>query len=251
MRILITNDDGIRSAGIRALADACIRHGHEVYVAAPREQCSANSQHITLFGPIRVFDQHWENAQAYAVQGTPADCVRVCGQLFEGVRFDLCLSGINNGENVGSGIYYSGTFSAAREAAMMYIPSVAVSIERKASPDMLAAAAERAMCIAEKYAEEVLPRMTVLNLNYPATGPEGWEKEIVCPLSSAYYVDTYETRVDPYGNRYFWLAPAEHIEEPQEGSDLWLLRRGKPTCTLIGPLECKNDAEGLKERILR
>lgn len=241
MRILLTNDDGIDSVGLRALSDAAVRRGHLVYISAPADQCSANSQHITLTGPVCTRKREIGGAQAaYAVQGTPCDCVRIAGPLYDNVKFDFCLSGINNGENVGSGVYYSGTFSAAREAAMQYIPAAAVSIEKGSSPEALRAAAENAVLIIEKAARYSFPRMAVLNLNYPEGDPETWQPMRACPQSRTYYIDEYETRLDPRGERYFWLSSEEHIEEAEEGSDLYLVRRGVPCATLITSLSDEN-----------
>ena len=127
MHILLTNDDGIFAPGIKALADAAIARGHQVSISAPSRQCSANSQHITLFAPITVKEVPWENAKAYAVDGTPSDCVRITPALID-EKIDFCISGINQGENAGACVYYSGTVSAAREAAMLYIPAIAVSL---------------------------------------------------------------------------------------------------------------------------
>ena len=249
MRILITNDDGIDSAGILALAEAAAERGHEVLISAPESQCSANSQHITLRTPIltkRRTDGCFAGMEAYAVSGTPADCVRISGALFEGKKPELCLSGVNNGENAGSGIYYSGTFAAAREAAMMYIPAFAVSIRAKAGREALYAAARHAVEVCGKMAGMALPRMTVVNLNYPRETPEEWRRMVLCPQSTAFFVDNYIPVSDPRGERLFWLAPEETIEPPEEGSDLWYLRHATPTCTLIGGLVDHNGGYAAK-----
>ena len=124
MRILVTNDDGIHSVGLKALAEAAIRRGHQVTITAPNSQCSANSQHITLTQPLLAHEIAWPGATALAIDGTPTDCARIAPFIVD-EPFDFCLSGINNGENAGSAVYYSGTVAAAREAAarFVWIPS--------------------------------------------------------------------------------------------------------------------------------
>ncbi|MBO2516378.1 MAG: 5'/3'-nucleotidase SurE [Clostridiales bacterium] len=253
MNILLTNDDGISSKGIKALTDACLRRGHRVLMSAPVSQCSANSQHITLTSPIVTkCMENTEQILSYAVYGTPADCIRISKELFAGEKIDFCISGINDGENVGSGIYYSGTVCAAREAAMMYIPSLAVSIARGADEIQLDAAAEKAVGMAEKLIHTDFPRMGVVNINFPAVDPDTWPQMRLCPLSYAFYVDKYITCHNPHGEKYFWLGKGENIEEPQEGSDLYLLRKGIPTCSFISQYICNNDLlEGKMQDILQ
>lgn len=244
MRILVTNDDGITSVGIKALADAAIRRGHEVLISAPSDQCSANSQHITLTTPLIVHEKPWEGARAFSVKGTPADCVRLGPFLTDERKFDFCLSGINNSENAGPAVYYSGTASAAREAAMAYIPAMAVSIMKGAGERALETLAGTAVRLAERFSGETLPRCTFINLNAPNTDPEAWKGFKVCPLSGAYFKDNYVRRKNPYGTTYYWLDGEEGsaiaMEEPEPGSDYDLLNRGYVTCSFLGPYQDYN-----------
>ncbi len=237
MHILITNDDGVHSIGIKALADAAIRRGHQVTVSAPSSQCSANSQHITLTAPLLVHQIPWEGAQAFSVEGTPTDSARIAPFMVD-TPFDYCLSGINNGENAGSAVYYSGTVAAAREAAMCYIPSMAVSIMPGADDAMRSHLADLAVRIAEAFQQMKLPRFGLINLNAPAVSPENLKGLKLCPISRAYYLDGYEKRVSPLGQTYFWLKANDTsgvpMEQPEEGSDYYWLRRGYVTCTFLG-----------------
>ncbi len=237
MHILVTNDDGIHSAGIRSLAETAIRRGHRVTISAPSSQCSANSQHITLTEPLLVHQVPWEGAEAFSVNGTPTDCTRVAPFMVD-APFDYCLSGINNGENAGSAVYYSGTVAAAREAAMCYIPAMAVSIMPGADDEMRAHLADLAVRLAERFEGRQLPRFTLINLNAPALPPRELKPLRVCPLSQAYYLDGYEKRVSPLGQTYFWLKASDTsgvpMEKPEEGSDYALLRSGHITCTFLG-----------------
>ncbi len=237
MHILITNDDGITSRGIRALAQAALARGHEVLVSAPAGQCSANSHHITLSTPLMTRKFAWEGAVAHAVEGTPADCVRVAPN-FTDKPIDFCLSGINDGENAATGVYYSGTVAAAREARMMYLPSMAVSIERGATEDMLNHLASFAVQLAEYLVTVELPRLMVVNLNAPALPKEQLKPLRLCPLSDAYFIDHYEGRTSPHGQSYYWMCkmPDEGspYEQPLPGTDLALLQEGHMTCTFLG-----------------
>ncbi len=234
MYILITNDDGIDSAGLMALAAAAGRRGHRLLIAAPKEQQSAASQRIQLNAPILVRQRDiLPETEAWAVSGTPADCVRI-GLELSGTRPDICISGINNGENAGCAVFYSGTVAAAREAAMNGIPALAVSIMYPATQEMLDALAEKAMDLAENLRPDALPRLTVLNLNAPALPPDQLKGLKRATLSQAFYQDHYEHRVSPRGQHYFWLGSGLPMEEPAPGTDYALLREGYMTLSLIG-----------------
>lgn len=245
MHILLTNDDGIQAIGLKMLALAALRRGHSLLISAPQGQCSANSQHISLFGPIRVKKVDWPGATAYAVDGTPCDCVRLAPNLTD-KPIDFCLSGINKGENAGSAVYYSGTVSAAREAAMLYIPAMAVSIQVGADEEMLTNLAEKAIALAEKMAEEDFPRFSVINLNAPALPPEKLKPMILCPLSQGYYLDRYvqretESTTDEMA---FYLSADDTSGLPREkiepGCDFAFLQDGHITCTFIGGFQDNN-----------
>lgn len=237
LRILVTNDDGVYSVGLKALADAAIKRGHKVTISGPSSQCSANSQHITLTAPLLAHEIPWEGARAFAVDGTPTDCARIAPFMVED-GFDFCLSGINNGENAGSAVYYSGTVAAAREASMCYIPAMAVSIMPGADDAMRHHLANIAVELAERFENVKLPRFTLINLNAPAIPPETLKPLKVCSLSQAYYLDGYEKRVSPLGQTYFWLKANDTSGVPMEpaepGSDYFYLRQGHITCTFLG-----------------
>lgn len=247
MRLLITNDDGIFAPGIQALAKAAISRGHHVIICAPSTQCSANSQHITLDRPLLVNQVSWEGAQAYAMDGTPSDCARIGKQLADG-PIDVCISGINKGANVGAGIYYSGTVSAARDAAMLYIPAIAVSLQYGGTEKGLQKIAEYAILMAEKCKDLSFPRCGVLNINGPRQETDRWKEPVFCPISSAYFLDQYVKRKSPFGQTYFWLgtedgdADVVHMEEHAPFTDAYMLERGHITLTMISEFNTNNDA---------
>lgn len=244
MRILITNDDGIGAVGIKALAQAAISRGHEVLISAPMFQCSANSQHVTLSHPLMVKKVDWPGAEAYAVEGTPCDCTRLAPFLTDDRHFDFCLSGINRGDNAGSSLYYSGTAAAAREAAMMYIPSMAVSVQFGASEKMYRHLAEKAVELAEKFEGEKMPRFTFINLNAPNIDPEEMKEMVLCPPSQGYFTDTYQKRISPSGKIYYWVEEVDSaalpIEPAEPGSDRYFLQEGYMTCSFVGAFGSEN-----------
>ena len=170
MHFLLTNDDGIAAVGLKAMSQAVLERGHTLTVCAPQTQQSATSHHLTLSQPLMVKSVPWEGVQAFSVSGTPADCARL-GSLLSDRPIDFVFSGINNGENAGTAVYYSGTVSAAREARMCNYKAMAVSIMAGADEEMRLALARLAVKIGERAARLDLPRLSLLNLNAPALPP--------------------------------------------------------------------------------
>ncbi len=221
--ILISNDDGIRAAGLLALANALSDLG-EVVVVAPDRERSATSHAITLDAPLRATEgpPGW-----WAIDGTPADCVYLALLHLLDRRPALVVSGINHGYNLGSDFFYSGTVAAAVEAALRDLPAFAISLGGS-SPDGFRSAASFAHALARAILEEGLPRKTVLNVNVPHPGPGA-----TAPLGYRFtrpgeraYRDHVEVRTDLRGRRYFWIGgPALDGEEPPD-SDLGAVRRG-------------------------
>ena len=233
MRVLLTNDDGIHSAGLKALADACLERGHTVTVCAPASQQSAASQRITITAPLMVRSVPWEGAKAWAVQGSPADCARLGLRLAE-EPVDFVLSGINDGFNAGAAVYYSGTVAAAREARMNGKRAMAVSVDFRAAAEVLAHLARLAVRLAEPLAEKEWPGGRILNLNAPNLPPEQWKPLRTAPLSEAFFLDTYDRRVSPRGQIYYWLGEGMETEPHRPDTDMDLLGKGHPVLTLLG-----------------
>ncbi len=167
MNILIANDDGIWAAGIRALADALSEKAN-IYVCAPDSQRSAAGHGMSMNKPVYAEAVEFEGAEkAYAISGTPADCVKLGLNLLkkEGVRIDMVYSGINMGSNVGTDIIYSGTVAAALEGAMNGYPSVAVSVDSHEA-EHFELACELAVSAMENAFEKMDPGV-ILNINTP------------------------------------------------------------------------------------
>jgi len=169
MQILVTNDDGILAPGIQELARSMVNLG-EVILSAPMEEMSAIGHGITIRDPIRIRQMNFPGiTRAWAVGGTPADCVKLAVQELICDNCSLVISGINNGPNLGTDVLYSGTVSAAIEGAILGLPSIAISLASYDATDYTVAA-EVARILAEKVYKnkELIPPDTLLNVNVPA-----------------------------------------------------------------------------------
>jgi len=243
MHIFLVNDDGIGAKGIMALYHAARERGHKVSMCAPSRQQSAASHRFTLSDPLFVeeYPLEGENCCGYAIGGTPADCVRVGLQMLVDTPVDVLISGVNDGYNAGIATHYSGTVGAAMEGAFHYVPSIAASIHHKATQEMLNHFAAYVIDMAEKYAKAQPPRCTVLNINAPFAAPDELKEPVYAPLDSGYFLDSYERRVAPRGGVYYWLVDGR-IEEFNEGTDCWYLKRKHPTLTLMGHFTSEDES---------
>lgn len=207
MKIIITNDDGIMAPGIRALAEVLSDLG-DVAIVAPETERSATGHGITIWDPIRVKKFEISKVkEAWAISGTPADCVKMAVQEFYKDECGLIISGINNGPNLGTDVLYSGTVSAAIEGIILGVPSIAVSLASFASDMDYTAASKVAYILAKHFYEnkENLPPDTLLNVNVPAGNFEDIKGFRVTRLGIREYDNVFERRTDPRGNIYFWL----------------------------------------------
>ncbi len=223
MRILITNDDGIFSEGIKLLAEALAAIGDVVVVAPDREQ-SASGHSLTLSRPLRIrqVQPHW-----FTVDGTPTDCVNLAVQgLLKEAPPDLVVSGINFGVNLGNDVTYSGTVSAAFEASLQQLPAIAFSLEVEAGYSF-AATAELARDIVAVLAVGELPPGLLLNVNFPAAPPRGvrWTR-----LGKRRYRQTVVEKLDPKGHKYYWIAGTP-VWEHESGTDHEALTEGYVSVT--------------------
>lgn len=233
MKLLISNDDGVFASGIRALATELNKH-HEIYVSAPDRERSAVSRAMTLAEPLRAKKTQIEglpDVPAYAVSGTPVDCVRLAlGNLFPAP--DIVVSGINHGPNLGTDVLYSGTVAAAHEAALLGYQAIAVScMSHKA--EHIETAARIAAFAVEYVQQHPLSFGTVLNVNVPAVPFEELKGIKVTPLAIEEYALEYIERKDPFGRPYYW-TPRGCItcSEGKDVDDRWA-REGYVTLTPI------------------
>jgi 5'-nucleotidase len=219
MRILVSNDDGIQARGLRVLVNSLNKVG-EVIVVAPDRECSAIGHSITVHRPLRVKKTRLPgfDVQSWAVDGTPADCVKLAIEdLLTGAP-DLVVAGINQGPNLGTDVLYSGTVSAAIEGALNGFPAVAVSLASYCYQDFSQARAflQRFIPLLSKAG---LSRNILFNVNVPGTErPLGVK---VTRLGNRRYVNIFEKRVDPRGRIYYWMTgePLE-IEGNTGGTDV-------------------------------
>lgn len=236
-RILVTNDDGIESDGIAALAEACMGLGDVIVVAPEREQ-STTSHSLTLHKPLRArkIKPSW-----YFVGGTPSDCVYWAARwLLRDAPPTLLCSGINRGANLGNDVTYSGTVSAAFEGTLLGIPSIAFSVPGR-KEFRFDTAAQYVAPIARKVLEEGMPPDTLLNVNVPNLDPEEVEGVVITRLGKHRYDEEVVERVDPRGRRYYWLGGDDAGFEDIDGTDGQAILRNQVSVTPLH-LDLTNDA---------
>jgi len=230
MRILISNDDGIQAEGINKLRMS-LEEQNEVYVVAPDRERSATGHKITIHRPLRVKEWHYpsKKAKGWAVDGTPADCVKLGLEALLPLPPDIVISGINLGPNLGTDVLYSGTVSAAIEGIINGIPSIAISLTCYERPDFTPA-----INLAKKlimYTGKELPERTLLNINIPPGTPGGIK---VTRLGNRRYVNIFDKRTDPRGRVYFWMAGEPFdIDEDDPDTDVWAINEGYISITPV------------------
>ncbi|MBM7855282.1 5'-nucleotidase [Desulfohalotomaculum tongense] len=232
MRFLVSNDDGIYAEGIKVLRKTLEELG-EVTVVAPDRERSATGHGITVYRPLRTKKIKYKNSTTigYAVDGTPADCVKLGLEAIMDKAPDLVISGINLGPNLGTDVLYSGTVSAAYEGIINGIPSMAISINTWENPDYT-----YAVEFIKEYVPEVikrkLPRGVLLNVNIPnGIRPKGIR---VSRLGYRRYIDVFDKRTDPRGKTYFWMAgEPENLDEDDPETDVYAVKEGYISVTPI------------------
>ncbi len=243
-QILITNDDGVRSEGLKALADALAPLG-EVTVVAPAKEASAVGHALTLHFPLRLEQL---GPRVYAVEGTPTDCVNIAvAVVFKGLP-DLVVSGINKGWNLGDDVTYSGTVSGALEGALLGVPSIAVSLKRTREGMDFTDAARAAARIAERVLAEGLPPRTFLNVNVPRRVTHGFK---VTRQATRNHVTAITERVDPKHRPYYWIDEAQDDWEAHEDCDYQAVKAGYITVTPLQPDLTAYAAMGTVEQLLK
>ena len=223
-KILVTNDDGIHSQGIVALAEALEAIG-EVIVVAPAHEMSAASRSLTLARPLRVDridDRH------FAVDGTPADCVTLAMNLiFDGEPPVLVVSGINKGGNLGEDVTYSGTVAGALEASVYGLPGIAISLVQRVDFDF-AAAAQLAVDLSRRVLVDGLPQGTVLNVNLPPGSVQGIR---ITRQGTKIIKPNVITGTDPRQRKYYWIGEESLTWNEEAGTDYEALGLGLVSIT--------------------
>jgi 5'-nucleotidase len=248
-QILVTNDDGVSSEGIRVLARTLERLG-EVIIVAPLLEASAIGHALTLRRPLRVEEVE---PRVYTVDGTPTDCVNLAVATILQSMPDLVVSGINKGWNLGDDVTYSGTVAGALEGALLGIPALAVSLERTGDDFDFRQSAEAAAVLAEKVLAQGLPPRTFLNVNVPQEKTRGFR---VTVQGRRNHVTSVAKAIDPRGRPYFWIEEGQNEWETHDRSDYRAVRDGWTSVTPLHP-DLTNYAEierlqsYLWERMLR
>jgi 5'-nucleotidase len=227
--ILVSNDDGIHSAGLAALVDALAPIGDVVVVAPDREQ-SACSHALTLHRPLRIDEV---GTGRFAVDGTPTDCVNLAINAILKQRPALLVSGINHGANLGDDVTYSGTVSAAMEGTLLGVPSIATSLIGRGQFDFTVAAAFAAR-LAPWVLEHGLPPDTLLNVNVPQECPDGGPRAVALTrMGRRRYGDAIVEKIDPRGRKYYWIGGEDVPFVAEEGTDFHAVHQGLISVTPI------------------
>ena len=232
MNILVTNDDGIYAPGLNSLKIALEKIA-DVIVVAPDTEKSAVGHAITLSDPLRVFEVE-KNGQffGYAVNGTPADCVKLGLKCLIQKKPDVVVSGINMGSNTATNIIYSGTVSAAAEAVIMGIPGLAISITSFTIPEF-----EYSCAIAIELVQKInyygLREGTLLNVNVPALKPDEIEGIVITRQGKGRFEEFFDKRIDPTNRTYYWLAGRRMNLDSDDDVDDVVVRQNKVSITPI------------------
>ena len=221
--ILITNDDGVTAPGIANLVDA-VKDLGKVVVVAPDKPQSGMGHAITIGQPLRLHKVNtFGDIEAYACTGTPVDCVKLAVDKVLHRKPDLCLSGINHGANHSINVIYSGTMSAAVEAAIESIPSVGFSLLDYSIEADFTGAMKYARIVVEKMLSTKLDKHTVLNVNFPSVPVELLKGLKICRQAYAKYEEDFVDRQDPHGRRYYWLTGEFVNFDKGKDTDVWAL----------------------------
>lgn len=224
--IMVVNDDGYNAPGIAALTKAMSEIG-EVVVVAPKGAMSGMGHAITLNDTLRVDEVKVEGAsKAFALSGTPVDCVKFGTKKVLHRKPDLLVSGINHGSNASVNVIYSGTMSAAVEGALEGIPSIGFSLCDHSIDADFDASVYFAKILAEKVLKDGLPDGTCLNVNIPKLDLDIIKGTKVARQCIAYWDEEFDERKDPMGKPYYWLTGKFMTQDLKEDTDEWALRNG-------------------------
>jgi 5'-nucleotidase len=233
MRILLTNDDGIYAPGLRALRPELQKLG-EVVVVAPATEQSAVGHSVTLTTPLivqEVLDEQ-QKPLGWAVEGRPADCVKLALRELLSEPPDLVVSGLNSGSNAGINVLYSGTVAAAIEGSFFRVTSIACSLEyTKLRPLDFARGASLARTVIEQILQQRPAAGSLFNINIPSLDRGPVKGILSRPQNVAPYVEAFDRRTDPRGRVYFWTTPEFSCPDPHPDTDVTALAEGFITVT--------------------
>lgn len=221
--ILVTNDDGITAPGIQSLVEA-IKDLGKVVVVAPDKPQSGMGHAITIGQPLRLTKvKAFGEVEAWQCSGTPVDCVKLAVDKVLHRKPDLCVSGINHGANHSINVIYSGTMSAAVEAAIESIPSIGFSLLDHSIDADFTASKKYARIITQQMLHTRLDKHTVLNVNFPAVAQDLIKGVKICRQAYAKYEEDFLERNDPNGRLYYWLTGEFVNFDDGTDTDVWAL----------------------------
>ena len=242
MHILLTNDDGVTAPGLLALKKSLTSLG-KVTVVAPSQNYSAGGHRKTMHKPLRIEEtQLADGSPAWACSGAPSDCVGLALLGFIKEKVDVVVSGINPNANLGQDVTYSGTVTAAIEAAIGGVLGIAVSTENIHTPDEYEPVARVAASIVEKIYQHGLPANTLININVP----KNHKGIYVARQGIRVYLDELVERRDPRNKPYYWIGGEPPNGVDDEGSDYWAMKQGYVSVT---PLQLDMTAYNLMEAL--
>jgi 5'-nucleotidase len=222
--ILVSNDDGITSEGIRVLVNVMKKLG-EVVVVAPDSPQSGMGHAITIGETLRLYEVDiFEGVQAYKCSGTPADCVKLAKHyVLKEREVDLIVSGVNHGSNTSISVLYSGTMSAAIEGAIEGFPSIGFSLCDFSSKADFSHTEEYIYKIAKQVLDKGMPKGVALNVNFPPKRIEALKGVKICRQAHAKWQEEFAERFDPNGRKYFWMAGNFVNFDKGEDNDEWAI----------------------------
>lgn len=222
--ILVTNDDGVTAPGIQNLVEA-VKDLGKIIVVAPDKAQSGMGHAITIGLPLRLHKVNFfgPDIEAYQCTGTPVDCVKLAVDKILHQKPDICISGINHGANHSINVIYSGTMSAAVEAAIESIPAVGFSLLDYSLEADFTAARHYARMIVEQLLATKPEKHTVLNVNFPIAKLEDIKGLKICRQAYAKYEEDFIERVDPHGRKYYWLTGEFVNFDKGKDTDVWAL----------------------------
>ena len=233
MRILITNDDGIYSPGIALLAQVAGGFG-DVRIVAPDVERSSAGHSITASRPLSYKRTPIKNVEAYRVNGTPADCVALGSHHWE--KVDVVLSGINLGSNLGNAMWHSGTLAAAKQAVLLGMRGIALSLSITEDEPDFEALTPSLQLVLKLLLED--PKLSLVNVNFPDRTPKGlsWTRQSV-----RYYDGKIVPGEDPQGRKLFWFTVIP-LRSAEIGTDRWAIEQGYVSMTPLR-LDLTNEEE--------
>jgi 5'-nucleotidase len=247
--ILITNDDGITSPGIAALVDA-VKDLGKVVVIAPDKAQSGMGHAITIGSPLRMSPaNNFGDIEAYSCNGTPVDCVKLAVDKILHRKPDICLSGVNHGANHSINVIYSGTMSAALEAAIESIPSVGFSLlDYSLNADFSGAKKYARLIVEQLLTKKQIDKHLCLNVNFPAVDVKSLKGLKVCRQAYAKYEEDFDERIDPHGRKYYWLTGEFVNFDKGRDTDVWALNNNYVS---VVPVQFDLTHYELKEKLVK